>query len=132
MTRNRELPHFVILGISKDDIGRFIKIKATFPDGEIVFRWGLDSLTYVNLNKAYSTRAFDKMPNLNYEYKLLNGYSSSPNPDNTRNFSGYIECILGKQTKQIEFKCSEKFAGNLEWMSGVKSFEELNHLIWKD
>ncbi|MCM3724620.1 hypothetical protein M3226_02745 [Neobacillus cucumis] len=132
MTRNRELPQFEILKISKDDIGRYAKIKAIYLDGKITIRWGLDSLTYVNLKSVFSARVFDRMPNLNYEYKLLNFYSSSRNPDETRDYSGFIECILGKQTKQIEFKCSETFAGNIEWMSRVKRCEELNHLKWKD
>ncbi|QOY34638.1 hypothetical protein AWH56_018180 [Anaerobacillus isosaccharinicus] len=130
MTRNRELPQFEILAISKDDNGRYAKIKAVYPDGEIIIRWGLDSLTYVNFKDAFAARIFDKMPNLNYEYKLLTFYSSSRNPDETRDYSGFIECILGKQIKQIEFKCSEIFAGNIKWMSEVKSCEELNHLKW--
>lgn len=109
MTRNRELPQFGILEISKDDIGRYSKIKAMYPDGEITIRWGLDSLTYVNLKSAFSARVFDKIPNLNYEYKLLNIYSSLRNLDKTRDYSG-----------------------NIKWMSGVKSWEELTHLKWKD
>jgi hypothetical protein len=90
----------------------------------------LDSSTYENLKSAFSTRIF--VPNLTYVYKLLNFYSSSRNPDETKDYSGFIECILGKQTKQIEFKCSETFAGNIEWMSRVKNYEEINHLKWKD
>jgi hypothetical protein len=43
MTRNLGLPLFEILEVSKDDIGRYAKIKATFPDGEMTIRWGLDS-----------------------------------------------------------------------------------------
>ncbi|OIK17211.1 hypothetical protein BIV60_00545 [Bacillus sp. MUM 116] len=65
MTRNRELPQFEILDVSKDDIGRYAKIKAIYPDGEITIRWGLDSLTYVNLKSTFSARVFDRMPNLN-------------------------------------------------------------------
>ncbi|MFC4322658.1 hypothetical protein [Litchfieldia salsa] len=132
MTRNRELPQFEILEILKDDIGRYARVKAMYPDGEITIRWGLDSLTYVNLKDAFSTRVFDRMPNLNYKYKLLNFYGSSPNADETRDYSGFIECILGKQIKQIEFKCSESFAGNIKWMSEVKSCDKLNHLKWMD
>jgi hypothetical protein len=132
MTRNRELPQFEILEVSKDNIGRYAKIKAIYPDGKITIRWGLDSLTYVNLKSTFSDRIFDRMPNLDYEYKLLNFYSSTPNADETRDYSGFIECILGKQTKQIEFKCSETFAGNIKWMSGVKGYEELTDLMWKD
>lgn len=132
MTRNRELPQFEILEVSKDDIGRYAKVKVTYPDGEITILWGLDSLTYVNLKRACSTRVFDRVPNLTYGYKLLNFYSSSRNPDETRDYLGFIECIPGKQTKQIEFKCSETFAENIEWISRVKSYEEINHLKWKD
>ncbi|WML45433.1 hypothetical protein [Neobacillus sp. PS3-40] len=132
MTRNRELPQFEIFEVSKDDAGRYAKIKATYPDGEMTIRWGLDSLTYVNLKSTFSTRVFEWMPSLPYCYKLLNFYSSSRNPDETRDYSGFIECILDKQKKQIEFKCSETFAGNIEWMSGVKSCEEIIHLEWKD
>jgi hypothetical protein len=72
------------------------------------------------------------MPNLKYEYKLLNFYSSSRNTDETKIYSGFIECYLGKQSKQLEFKCSEKFAGNIEWISGITSSEELKGLEWKD
>ena len=43
-----------------------------------------------------------------------------------------LSVSLVKQTKQIEFKCSETFAGNIEWMSRVKSCKEINHLKWKD
>jgi hypothetical protein len=132
MSRNRELPQFEILEVSKDDIGRYAKIKAIFSDGEVIIRWGLDSLTYVNLKSASSTRPFDRMPNLKYEYKLLNFYSSSRNTDETKIYSGFIECYLGKQSKQLEFKCSEKFAGNIEWISGITSSEELKGLEWKD
>lgn len=132
MTRNRELPQFEILEVSKDGFGKYAKIKAIYPDGEITIRWGLGSLTDVNLKSVFSTRVFDRMPNLNYEYKLLNFYSSSRNPDETRDYSGFIECNLGKQTKQLEFKCLETFAGNIEWMSGVKSYEEFKDLKWKD
>jgi hypothetical protein len=132
MTRNRELPQFEILEVSKDAIGRYTKIKATYPDGEITIRWGLDPLTFVNLKSVFLTRVYDRMPNLNYEYKLLNFYGSSTNLDETRDYSGYIECILGKQTKQIEFKCAEIFAGNIKWMSQIKSYEELKDIKWKD
>jgi hypothetical protein len=72
------------------------------------------------------------MPSLTYCYKLLIYYSSSRNPDDTRDYSGFIECILGKQTKQIEFKCSETFAGNIEWTSRIKSCEEIIQLKWMD
>ncbi|KQL33708.1 hypothetical protein [Psychrobacillus sp. FJAT-21963] len=132
MTRNRELPQFEILDVSKDDFGKYAKIKAKYPDGELIIRWVLDSLTYVNLKRVFSARVFDRMPNLSYEYKLLNFYSSSRNLDVTRDYSGFIECNLGKQIKQLEFKCSETFAGNIEWLSGVKSYEELKDLMWKD
>ena len=100
MTRNRELPQFGILEVSKDDIGRYVKIKATYPDGEITIRWGLDSLTYVNLKSAFSTRVFDRMPNLNYGYKLLNFYSSSRNPDETRDYSDLLSVsLVSRQNK---------------------------------
>lgn len=131
MTRNRELPQFEIQEVSEDHMGRYAKIKATYPDGVITIRWALDSLTYVNLKSAFSTRVFDKTPYLTYFYKLLIFYGSSRNPDETRDYSGFIECILCKQTKQIEFKCSETFAANIEWMSRVRSYEEINHLEWQ-
>lgn len=132
MTRNRGLPQYKIIEVSKDSIGRYAKIKAKYPDGEIIIRWALDSLTFGNLKSAFSTSLFDKMPNLAYAYQLLNFYGSSRNPDGTKDFFGYIECVLGQQTKQIEFKSSETFAGNIEWMSKVKSFEELKDLKWND
>lgn len=113
MTRNQELPQFEILEVSKDVIGRYAKINATYPDGEITIRWGLDSLTYLNLKSAFSTRVFDRMPNLNYEYKLLNFYGSSLNPDETRDYLGFIECILGKQKNKSNLNAQKHLQGIL-------------------
>jgi hypothetical protein len=116
MTRNRGLPQFEVLQIAEDDIGAYAKLKAIYYDGEIVIRWGLDPFTYGNLKRAVSNRYFETMPGIVYEYKLITSYSHNRKKD----YVGYLECILGKQTKQIEFNCSELFAGNIEWMRKVK------------
>lgn len=124
MTRNRGFPQFEILEVSEDDIGSYAKINVLFVDGEINIRWGLDSFTYGNLKRAISKRYFDTMPGLPYKYKLITSYSHS----NKRDYTGYLECILGKQTKQIEFSCTELFAGNIEWMRKVNGISELESI----
>ncbi|MEH6940037.1 hypothetical protein V7056_19665 [Bacillus sp. JJ664] len=132
MTRNRGLPQFLILDVSKDSNGKYAKIKAEYTDGDIVIRCGLDSLTYSKLKNAFSNHIFDKMPGLHYEYKLLDSYSTSRNEDGSKVFFGNIECILGNQTKHIEFNCTETFAGNMVWLNATNSYKELEYLIWKD
>jgi hypothetical protein len=107
LTRNRGLLQFKILEVSKDNIGNYAKIEAEFPDGVIVIRCGLDFLTYGNLKNAVSTRIFDTMPGIQYKYKLLTGYrgpSRYEMEEGIEEYFGFIECVLGKQTKEIMFK----------------------------
>ena len=115
--------------ISKDTLGCFAKINAIYSDGEIIIRWGLDYLTYTNIKRAISTRPFSVMPNLEYKYRLLD-FGFSNNSNGSKDYFGTVECILEKQTKTIEFKCSENFAGNIKWMKEVNSIDELEHIKW--
>lgn len=122
------LPQLYLLSVSKNIDGAFAKVNTIFLDEEIIIRWGLDHFTYKNLKRAVSTRYFDKMPGLDYEYKLLITYGSNPK---AKEFTGYLECILGKKHKTLEFPCSKPFIENIEWMSKIRSREQLEYLEWK-
>ncbi len=47
-------------------------------------------------------------------------------------FGGTIEVLYNKQTKDISFNCSELFVGNMEWLKGIKSIEDLKHLTYAE
>ncbi|WP_186580327.1 hypothetical protein [Aquibacillus kalidii] len=123
------LPQLYILSVSKDEEGAFAKVNTIFSDEEIIIRWGLDTFTYESLQRAVSTRYFDKMPGLDYEYKLLIRYGY--NPEN-KQYTGYFECVLGKQYKTLEFPCSKSFIDCIESMSKIRNITQLEHLEWKD
>ena len=132
MTRHRGLPILDILEIKKDNIGGYVKINAMLVDGEIVIRCGVDDFTFQHLRKATQTRCFDTMPGLKYEYHLLIMYSSSNRNAEKPEYSGFVECILDSQTKDIEFKCSSFMASNIEWFRSIKSINDLEFLRWNN
>ncbi|KGX83116.1 hypothetical protein [Pontibacillus marinus] len=129
MSSNSVLPQLYLLCVSKDEDGAFAKVNTVFSEEEKIIRLGIDNFTYKNLNIAVSTRYFDKMPGLDYEYKLLIAYRCDPV---NKEFAGYFECILGKQHKTLEFPCSKSFIESIEWVSKIRSIEQLEHLEWKD
>jgi hypothetical protein len=52
-------------------------------------------------------------------------------PQGERKFIGNLRCVQRRQAARIEFECSEKFAGNMEWLRNeVRSFKDIKHLLW--
>lgn len=46
-------------------------------------------------------------------------------------FYGCVRCIQGNRAKRIEFNCSGRFAGNMEWFKkDVQKMDDIKHLIW--
>ncbi|WP_102029308.1 hypothetical protein [Salirhabdus sp. Marseille-P4669] len=129
MSSHSVLPKLYLLNVSKDENGAFAKVNTTFTNEEIIIRWELDHFTYNFLKRAVTTRYFDKMPGLDYEYKLLFQYGCNPI---TKEYTGYFECILGRQHKTLEFPCSRSFIESIEWMRKIRGIAQLHHLKWKD
>jgi hypothetical protein len=50
-----------LIEVEKNHFGKYAKIKAIYPEGEITIRRGLDSLTYVNLKSVFSVRVTEQL-----------------------------------------------------------------------
>ncbi|MFL0269292.1 hypothetical protein [Candidatus Clostridium radicumherbarum] len=131
MTRHREIPFLDIIEIKRDEIGAYAKINVILEDGRLVIRWGLDNFTFPYIKDAFSARCFDIMPGVAYKHRLLIQYAVKNN-DGVKEFYTYIECIQNKKRKDVEFRCSEYFASNLQWFSKIKNIHELSSIEWKD
>jgi len=127
------LQRLAILKVSRDEIGRYVKFKANLSDGTLEFRCELDAQTYKHLRKAVDTKYFDSLAT-EYHYDLILTYQRNEMVDSDSTglpFKGVIRCTQGDRAIQMEFPCSERFAGNMEWFrKEVKSIEDIQHLAW--
>lgn len=125
------LPNFKILQVSRDLKGAYIIIIVELPDGSIQIRWDVDEFTYEEIKGITARNYFDSLAK-GYYFELLpyiNTYS-----DQVRKvaFESHIRCVQGDRAKRIDFMCSERFAGNLEWIrQEVREVEDLKHVEWK-
>jgi hypothetical protein len=132
MTRNRILPILDILEVSFDTIGKYIKINGHFEDGEIILRWGIDQLTFRNLRSSIEKKYFDDMVGVKYTFRLLKGYSFKIDEIGKKIYVARLECFCDHKNKEIEFVCTELFAGNMEWFKNIKKIEEIRHMDWNN
>lgn len=117
-----------ILEISKDKIGRYAKFRASLSDGTLDFRCELDALTYKYLRESVSKKYFDSLAS-GYQYDLI--LNTQQNVNNDLPFKGIIRCSQGNRAIQVEFPCSERFAGNINWFAmEVKTTKDIQHLEW--
>ncbi|WP_413306295.1 hypothetical protein AA0X95_05485 [Bacillus sp. 1P10SD] len=122
-----------IVEVSKDKIGSYIKLDVQLPDGDCIIRWDLDELTYKNIKEVVSKKHFDSLAIDNrYEIRpYISTYQERPNSQPY--FKGVISCIQGNRVARVEFPCSERFAGNMEWFrKEVKKVEDIKHLFWEN
>ncbi|WP_186580281.1 hypothetical protein [Aquibacillus kalidii] len=125
------MKYFRILDVSKDKIGRYLKVEIELGDGSGIIRWGLDQYTYSKLKEAVSTRYFDSLA-ADYRYELAPYYSSvKKTPNSSTTYLCHVRCVQGKRATSISVSCSEKFAGNMEWFQNeVSTIADIKHLEW--
>ncbi|MEO2076581.1 MAG: hypothetical protein ABGX20_14525 [Bacillus sp. (in: firmicutes)] len=127
------LNNFRIVEVSKDKVGRYIKLDVQLPDGDRIIRWDLDEFTYKQIKEVVSKKHFDSLA-IHYLYEIVPYVSTyQEKPKSQPYFRGVIRCIQGNRAARIEFPCSERFAGNMEWFrKEVKKVEDIKHLIWEN
>ncbi len=125
------LSNFLIEKVSKDDLGKFLKLHIQLPDGHCVIRWGLDEFTYLQMNKIVSNKYFDPLA-VDYKYELVPYVSTyHDRKNNSTYFKGVIRCIQGRRIARVEFICSDQFAANMEWFKKeVRNAEDVRHVLW--
>ena len=120
--------NFKILAISKDEMGKSMKLEIELPDGTITIRWALDNFTYRRIKEITSRNYFDSLSTA-YRFELVSYYISCYDSS----YRGYIRCIQADRAKRIEFICSENFAGNMEWFrKEIQSIADIQHLAWEN
>lgn len=122
-----------ILDISKDRLGRYLKLKIELSDGDIVIRWGLDDYTYQKIKKVVSTRYFDSLAT-DYRYELAPYYGCvKKTQQSSTTYECRVRCIQGERATSISVSCSGKFAGNMEWFNKeVSKKADIQHLEWNN
>lgn len=124
------LQRLAILKDSRDEIGRYVKFNASLVDGTLDFRCELDAATYKHIRKAVDIKYFDSLAT-EYHYDLILTYQSIELVETELPYKGVIRCTQNDRAIQVEFPCSERFAGNIEWFrKEVKSIEDIQHLAW--
>lgn len=120
-----------IIKVSKDRNGHFMKLEITLSDGIAIIRWGLDEFTSKRIKEIVSRNYFDSLEK-EYHYELLPYVGTCvEKPKGERKFIGHVRCVQRRQAARIEFECSEKFAGNMEWLKKeVRTLNDIKHLFW--
>jgi hypothetical protein len=127
------LSNFRIVEVSKDKVGLYIKLDVQLPDGDCIIRWELDDFTYKQIKEVVSRKHFDSLA-INYLFEIVPYVSTyQEKPKSQPYYKGVIRCIQGNRAARIEFPCSERFAGNMEWFrKEVKKVEDIKHLGWEN
>lgn len=121
-----------ILKASKDHFGSHLKLEVILPDGKIVIRWGLDDKDYLRIRDIVKDNYFDNLEAV-YHYELLPYVVISlDKPNGKQTFLANLRCVQGQKAARIEFECSERFAGNIEWFKKeVRCIQDLENLKWE-
>lgn len=121
-----------ILKASKDRFGSLLKLEVMLLDERIVIRWGLDDEDYIKIRDIVKNNYFDSLE-VGYHYELLPYVGVSlDKPNGKQKFLANLRCVQGQKAARIEFECSERFAGNMEWFKNdVKCIKDLEHLKWE-
>jgi hypothetical protein len=127
------LNNFQIIEVSKDQAGRYIKLNIELPDGDCIIRWDLDEFTYEKIKEVVSKKHFDTLA-IDYLYEIVPYVSIYQEKSKSQPFyRGAIRCIQGSRAARIEFSCSVRFAGNMEWFRNeVRKVEDIEHLFWSN
>lgn len=122
-----------ILQASKDHFGSHLKLEVTFGDGTIVIRWGLDEIDFLRIIEIIKSNYFDSLEQ-GYHYELLPYVGVClDKPNGKQKFLANLRCVQGKKAARIEFECSDRFAGNLEWFKKeVRCLKDLDRLRWEN
>ena len=127
---NGSVYYFGIIDIAKDELGRYARLEVKLVDGISEIRCELDSITYRYLKAAVSKKYFDSLAT-GYRYELILYYQQNDNGDAGTPYKGLIRCLQGDRSIKVEFPCSERFAGNLEWFGKeVKTTKDIEHIKW--
>ncbi|WP_226683205.1 hypothetical protein [Sutcliffiella horikoshii] len=121
-----------ILKASKDPFGSHLKLSVILPDGIIVIRWGLADEDYLRIRDIIKENYFDSLE-AGYQYELLPYVVVSlDKPNGKQKFLANLRCVQGNKAARIEFECSQRFAGNIEWFKKeVRCIQDLEHLKWE-
>jgi hypothetical protein len=117
--------------VSMDKIGRYLKLNVQLPDGDCIIRWDIDVFTYKQVKEVVYKKYFDSLA-IDYRYEIVPYISTyQERPKSQPYYRGVIRCIQGNRVARVEFPCSERFAGNMEWFrKEVKKAEDIKHLLW--
>ncbi|MCG1023289.1 hypothetical protein [Sutcliffiella horikoshii] len=120
-----------VLKASRDTLGSHLQLEVTLPDGKCMIRWGLDEVDYINIKDIIKKNHFDSL-NAEYHYEILPYISVSlDKPKGKQKFIASVRCVQGQKAAKIEFECSERFAGNMEWFrKEVRGLEDVESLRW--
>lgn len=120
-----------VLKASRDTLGTHLQLEVTLPDGKCMIRWGLDEVDYINIKDIIKKNYFDSL-NAEYHYEILPYISVSlDKPKGKQKFIARVRCVQGQKAAKIEFECSERFAGNMEWFrQEVRGLEDVESLRW--
>ncbi|NLP49850.1 hypothetical protein [Bacillus sp. RO1] len=121
-----------ILQASIDRFGSYLMLEVALADGRIKIRWGLDAEDYVEIRNIIKENYFDSLEG-EYHYELLPYVGVSlDQPNGKQKFLANLRCVQGKKAARIEFECSDRFAGNMEWFKkDVRCLQDLEHLKWE-
>ncbi len=124
--------NFKVLKASKDTLGSHLQLEVTLPDGKCIIRWGLDEVDYMRIKDIVKKNYFDIL-DAEYYYEILPYVSVSlDKPKGKQKFIASVRCVQGQKAAKIEFECSERFAGNMEWFrQEVRGLEDLESLRWE-
>jgi hypothetical protein len=127
------LNNFQIIEVSKDKVGNYIKMEVQLQDGTSVIRWGIDDFSYKGIKENVTRNYFDSLE-VKYHYEIVPYAITYQEKANSRPiYKGVLRCIQGNRVGRIEFLCSERFAGNLEWFRReVQKVDDIRHLFWEN
>jgi peptidoglycan/xylan/chitin deacetylase (PgdA/CDA1 family) len=116
-----------ILRVHEDDLGPYAKLRVTLADGEVIIRWGLDKYTYRHLQHLMFTQVLSVSTAPEYRC-LLVLEDSALQPSAA---TGWVEFQFRGRRTRHSYLCSKEYLGNLRWLAGVQSAEELDGLRWE-
>lgn len=102
----------------------YCKVGIPQAGGRRCIRFGISRDSHAALRKILEARPFDTMPGLKYRFFWA---QSMGGKSKTSIFIG-VRCEAGKDGKKLDFEVPQDLAGNLKWLSELKSFDEVKHL----
>jgi hypothetical protein len=120
---SKGLPEIIKVFSSSGNFFAYIKI--IIDNIAKVFEIGLNSESFLYLNKMFSVRPFDNRPGIIYKYYFVP--SIRHNAKDNKYFS-HIFIEQGNNKKQFEIELNKEIISNLKWFFELKDFNGTSHL----